>query len=88
MTNNLTAKEKAQAGLRMIEEAIKQIIRKDGPMQPAQVEEAISLRWKLSDAETPEGIGYLIMRKMADAGQLTKDPGYHPTYSVSPGSTH
>jgi hypothetical protein len=83
----MTAREKAQAGLWMIQQAILQLIRENGPMQPAQVSTALGIRWQTSEGESA-GIGYQIMLAMADIGQLVKDQGSHPTYSITSGSTH
>jgi hypothetical protein len=85
-----SAKEKAQAGLGLIEQAILQLLREKGPMQPHDVEDALSLRW-----ESPEGSGkqhgvcYAIMLKMAEHdGPLTTEGEWHPKYFVRPRSTH
>ena len=84
----MTAKEKAQAGLWMIQQAILQLIRENGPMQPAQVSDALGLRWQSPEGEESAGIGYQIMRAMADTGQLVKDSESHPRYSTGPAPTH
>lgn len=84
----MSPREQAQDGLRMIQQAILQLVCENGPMQPHEVSDALGLRWQLSDGEESAGIGYHIMLAMADAGQLTKDPGLRPTYSIRPSSTH
>jgi hypothetical protein len=83
----MTAREKAQAGFWMIEEAILQLIRENGrPMQPSAVSEALGLRSKAPDDEFP-GVGYAVMQAMANTGKLLKGEGRHPPYSLPP-STH
>jgi hypothetical protein len=84
----MNAQDKAKAGLWLIEEAILQLLREKGPMQPHDVEDALSLRWRLSEGEHPQGICYLIMLKMAKDGQLDKESGTRPPYSIRTGSTH
>ena len=80
-------REKAQAGLRMIEEAVVQLILEKGPMQPVPVSDALGLSWRLSSGGESGSIVYEIMRAMAEAGRLAKDGGSHPAYRVNTGST-
>jgi hypothetical protein len=82
----MTANDKAQAGLRMIEEAIVQIIQEQGPMQPSAVSEALGIQWEAKDGKS-NAIGLWIMQRMADTGKLAKGLGLRPTYSLPP-STH
>ena len=85
----MTAQEKAKAGLWLIEEAILQLIREKGPIHPAEVEDALSLRWELpEEGQGLKGICYLIMLKMAKQGHLLKGEGVRPTYSINPSSGH
>jgi len=84
----MKAHDKGQAGLWLIEEAILQLIREKGPPQPAEVEDELHLRWIVSQSGKPEGICYLIMKRMLENGLLVADGEYHPKYSIRSGSTH
>jgi hypothetical protein len=77
----MTPHDMAQAGLWMIHQAILHLIRENGPMQPAQVSDALGLRWTSPEGESV-GIAYQIMRQMADTGQLVTEPGLRPSYSI------
>jgi hypothetical protein len=80
---DITAKEKAQAGLWMIQQAILQLIRNKGPMQPYQVSDELGIRWQSPEGDDSASIGHQIMLSMAATGQLVTDPGSHPRYSLS-----
>jgi hypothetical protein len=84
---DMTARDKAQAGLWMIQQAILQLI-ENRSMQPHEVADELGLRWSTPEGEESAGIAYSIMREMADKGQLTKGPGIRPTYSLGQASTH
>jgi hypothetical protein len=84
----LKAQDKANVGLWLIEVAILQLIREKGPLHPSEVEDELHLRWISSQSGKPEGICYIIMRRMTENGLLVTDGGYHPKYSIKPGSTH
>jgi hypothetical protein len=88
MTNDLTAKEKAQAGLWLIRQAVLQLIREHGPMQPHEVTDALGLWWETGEGEESAGIAFQVMRAMADTGQLTRGHGSRPKYSLGTASTH
>jgi hypothetical protein len=84
----MTAQEKAKAGLWLIEEAILQLLREKGRMQPPEVADALSLRSDLSESKGPRGICYSIMQKMANDGLLIKAADqWHPRYSIGARST-
>jgi hypothetical protein len=84
----MTAQEKAKAGLWLIEDAILQLLREKGRMQPHEVADALSLRSDLSEGKGPEGICYSIMRKMATDGLLIKAAEqWHPRHSIGVRST-
>ena len=80
----MTPREKAQAGLWLIQQAILQLIREHGPMQPHVVSDELGLRRQLPEGVNLEGIGYHVMLAMASTGQLVKEPGSHPRYSIGP----
>jgi hypothetical protein len=86
---DMTAKDKAQAGLWMIEEAIQQHLRENGPRHPAEVADALGLRWKSPAGEQLGGIATNLMKEMVADGRLvTTDPGPKPAYDVAPESTN
>ena len=83
----MTPRQQAQDGVRMIQQAVLQLIREHGPMQPHKVGDALGLRWQLGEGGAWCGIVYDIMLRMADTGQLTKDLVLRPKYSLGPAST-
>jgi hypothetical protein len=88
MTSDLTAKEKAQAGLWLIRQAILQLIRKDGPMRPHEVADELGLRWETREGVKSAAIAFQVMRAMADTDLLTRGPEDRSPYSLGPAATH
>jgi hypothetical protein len=78
--NELSAKEKARAGLWMLRQAVLQLLREQGPMQPSEVRDSLGLRHDESQAP---GVAMGVMTLMFDTGELVKDEGTHPKYSVT-----
>jgi hypothetical protein len=83
MASDLTARDKAQAGLWMIRQAILQFLRDHGPKQPSEVREALGLH----AGEGEPGTALAIMTVMVALGELDKGGGSHPTYSVKRSAT-
>jgi hypothetical protein len=81
----MTAREKAQAGLRMIEEAVLQTIRENGPMQVNAIRENLDLP---SRPDGKPGICYQLISQMSRDGKLIKGESPRPKYSLPLGSTH
>ncbi len=79
MKGDLAASEKAQAGLWMIRQAILQLLREKGPMQPFQIRDELGLQFPESQ---PPGLSLALVTLMCDAGELEKGEGLHPVYSV------
>jgi hypothetical protein len=79
MVGELAASEKAQAGLWLIRQAILQLLRERGPMQPSQIRDALGLQYPESP---PPGIASAVVSLMCDAGELERGEGSHPVYSV------
>jgi hypothetical protein len=61
-------------GLRLIEHAILETIRKRGPLQPHQVADALGLRRAARDTRQSAGITSAIMGAMVMAGTLDREP--------------
>lgn len=80
----MNPKDQAQKGLEMIQDAILQLIRERGPLQPHDVTDTLELRWECEEGGQSASIGYQIMLAMAATGKLAKDPGVRPTYSLGP----
>lgn len=75
----MTTPEKAEAGLRLLKQAILEVLANDPRgMQPSQVRDALGL----PPGDSVAGITYAIMGLMSDAGELEKDEGSHPAYHV------
>ncbi len=69
----MTAPEKAKAGLWLLKQAVMEVLANDPRgMQPSQVRDALE--------SPPGGITYAVMTLLADAGELEKGEGSHPTY--------
>jgi hypothetical protein len=79
MKVELAASDKAQAGLWMIRQAILQLLREKGPMQPSQIRDALGLQFPESE---PPGLAMALVALMCDAGELEKGEGLHPVYRV------
>ncbi len=74
----MTPQEKAQAGLQLLKQAVKDVIG-DGQMQPSDVREA--LHWP-RPASPSGGVIFAVMTVMSDDGELEKGDGNHPKYSA------
>jgi hypothetical protein len=80
----LLTKAKADAGLWMLEEAILQLIREKGPMQPTEVGQA--LEWS---GEWGGKVAYGVMVSLAENSFLEPTSNeVRPKYDIVPGKTH
>ena len=79
----LTTRQKADAGLWLLEEAILEVIRGSGPMRPSEVRDALG--WP----EWGGGVAVGVMAALTANNLLAPDGAQpHPRYSIVPGSTH
>jgi hypothetical protein len=65
--------EKAKAGVWLLKQAILDVLRERGALQPHEVENALGMGRKL---------GWELLRDMAEQGEAVKGEGRHPTYSL------
>jgi hypothetical protein len=68
----MTAREKATAGVWMLKQAILDLLRERGAMQPKEVEDALGI----------PPLGYGLLTDMADRGEVERGIGHHPQYSL------
>jgi hypothetical protein len=80
--DNMTAQEKAQAGVWMLKQAVLDLLSERGRMQPKEVEDELNI----------PSLAYGLLIEMAKKGEIEKGDGYHPPYflvgSSRPASTH
>lgn len=74
-----TTKEKAAAGLWILRQAILELIRERGPLQPSRVTELLGLK---CDEHPAPGIALSVMTLMVHTNELDKGEGDHPAYFV------
>ncbi len=83
-TKTLRAKEKAQAGLWLLRQAILDLLREPqrrGGMRPSQIREALGLK---SESDETTGVAYAVAKLMFEDDELAKGDGSHPVYFHPP----
>ena len=85
-TKTLPAREKAQAGLWLLRQAILDLLRQPewrAGMRPSQIREELGLK---SEGDETTGVAYAIVKLMYEDGELARGDGPRPLYSLPEGA--
>lgn len=84
MAPDLTPRDKAQAGLWMIRQAVLQLLKEQGEKQPFEIRDALGLA---AADNPPPGVTFSVLTLMVHLGELERGEGSHPKYSVKQPAT-